>query len=298
MFKRISFLAIGIILLFGWVIPVRAEEPLRIANMDVSVWPEYDQPGVLVQYQGAIATTASKANPRELSFLVPKGAGVGAACAIQSNGNHTSETWKESDADEGWTRVTFQVTEPNFHVEYYYNPLTGAPNKKMAFTYQAILPADELVLDVQHPLKATNFVLTPETTDSHKDNDGFTYHAYLVKQVTAGQKISTDIAYTKTDPSPSVSGQQKPAATSSASNESGINLNQVIVFSVMLGMLGIIAYFVWERNARRTQPSLARAQPNSAHYRARGEWFGGFCTQCGNAMEVDDKFCARCGGSR
>lgn len=298
MFKRISFLATLVLFLFGWVIPVHAEEPLRIANMDVSVWPEYDQPGVLVQYQGAIAATASKANPRELSFLVPKGAGVGAACTIQTNGNHTSETWKESDADEGWTKIIFQVTEPNFHVEYYYNPLSGALDKKMAFTYQAILPVDELELDVQHPLKATNFVLTPETTDSHKDNDGFTYHAYLVKQVTAGQKISANIAYTKTDPSPSVSGQSKPATASSASNDGGVNLNQVIVFSVMLGMLGIIAYFVWERNARRTQLSLAHTQPSPTSHRPRGEWFGGFCTQCGNAMEKDDKFCARCGTSR
>ncbi|MBI5029266.1 MAG: zinc ribbon domain-containing protein [Chloroflexi bacterium] len=298
MFKRISFLATLVLLVFGWVAPVAAEDSLRITSLSVSVWPEYDQPGVLVQYEGTISATASKTNPRELSFLVPKGAGVGAACAVQSNGNHTSETWKETEGDEGWTKIIFQVTEPDFHVEYYYNPLTSAPDKKMTFTYQALLPADEVEVDVQHPLKATNFVLTPETINSHKDNDGFTYHSYVLKQMSAGQKVSTNIAYTKTDPSPSVSGQKNAATISNASNDNNLNLNQVIVFSIMVGMLGIIVYFVWERNTRRAQPSFATAPFQAASHRARAEWFGGFCTQCGNPMQTDDNFCARCGTPR
>ncbi len=45
MFKRIAFLATLVLLLFGWAVPARAEDPLRITRMDVSVWPEYDQPG-------------------------------------------------------------------------------------------------------------------------------------------------------------------------------------------------------------------------------------------------------------
>lgn len=297
MFKRISFLAVLVWLLFGSAVPVRADESLRITSMNVSVWPEYDQPGVLVQYQGTLAATASKTNPRELSFLVPKGAGVGAACAIQSNGNHTSETWKEAGVDESWTKIPFQVTEPDFHVEYYYNPLIGAPNKKMTFLYQALLPIEELQLDVQHPLKAPNFVLTPEATYSHKDDEGFTYHSYLIKQVSAGQEVSTNVAYTKTDPRPSVSGQPKSATPLKASDENGINLNQMIVLGVILGMLGIIGYFIWERHTRRTQPISAHA-PTPTRYQPRGEWYGGFCTECSNSMEADDKFCAGCGTPR
>ncbi len=298
MLKRILFLATWTVLSLAIAAPARAEEPLRITSMGVYVWPEYDQPGVLVQYQGEIAATATKSNPREVSFLVPKGAGVGAACAIQANGNHTSETWKEADDEEGWTQVTFKINEPRFHVEYYYNPLAGAPDKKMVFTYKAVLPADELHLDVQHPLKATNFVLTPETSDSHKDNDGFTYHSYLFKPVATGQKISTSIAYTKTDPNPSVSGEKKPVSSTSAASDGGVNLNQVIVIGIALVMVGIVGFFVWDRNARRALPRVAHAQASRANRPAPGEWFGGFCTQCGNAMETDDKFCARCGAPR
>jgi hypothetical protein len=277
--------------------PARAEEPLKITTMNVSVWPEYDQPGVLVQYQGNVAAQPTKTAPVELSFLVPKGAGVGAACAIQTNGNHTSETWKEAEADTGLTKVTFKVTEPIFHVEYYYNPLPAVTDKQFSFAYTAAIPADEVELDVQHPLKATNFALTPDAPNTHKDQDGFTYHAYSFKQVAAGQKLSTDVAYTKTDPKPSVSGD-KPASSPSAAStasDNGINPNQVIVLATAFAVAGILGFFIWQRNRRDAQDRFARAESFDEGPRPAARSEGGYCTQCGNAMEAGDRFCARCG---
>ncbi len=296
MLQRWALFSLLTILFLGLVSPARAEELLRISTMDVSVWPEYDQPGVLVQYQGNLTAKADKANPLELSFFVPKGAGITAACAIQSNGNHTSETWKESEAEDRLTKITFQVTEPQFHVEYYYNPLPSSTDRKFEFAYTAALAADQVQLDIQHPLKATNFVLTPDAPNSHLDQDGFTYHAYVFKPVTAGQKLAAEVAYTKTDPKPSVSGN-KPAAVPSAANtpsDSGINPNQVIVLTTFLAMAAIIAYFIWERN-HRPAPSTVRAASYNAAPRRGEPSSGGYCTQCGNAMQPEDRFCARCG---
>ncbi len=298
MLRRFVLLAIFVLLSLGIASPVRAEESIRISSMDVSVWPEYDQPGVLVQYQGNVTAKADQTSPFELSFFVPKGAGVGAACAIQTNGNHTSETWKESDADSDLTKITFKVSEPQVHVEYYYNPLPTSTDKKFSFAYTAALPADEIDLAVQHPLKATNFVLTPDAPNSHQDQDGFTYHAYTFKNVAVGQKLSTDVAYTKTDPKPSVSGNQQTASSSSAStsaSDSGINPNQVIVLATVLAMAGIVAFFVWQRNTQRAQPRYVGAEISRPTARTGTAAPGGYCTQCGNAMAVGDKFCARCG---
>ncbi len=303
MLKRLIVLALFALLFFAVASPARAEEPPKISIMDVSVWPEYDQPGVLVQYQGNVAAKPEKANPLELSFFVPKGAGVGAACAIQSDGNHTSETWKESDAENNLTKVTFKVTEPQFHVEYYYNPLPTSTDKKFSFAYTAALPADEVDLAVQHPLKATNFALTPDAPDTHKDQEGFTYHAYTFKQVASGQKLSTDVAYTKTDPKPSVSGNQPGSSSTSANSttEGGVNPNQVIVLATFLAMAGIIAFFVWDRRNRTLQPRYAGAgyEPQRNDYEpplaTAVPSSGGYCTQCGTAMQPGDRFCARCG---
>lgn len=127
MLKRIFLVAFFIPLAFVFPLTASVQETTRIASI-VSLWPEYDQPGVLVQYQGKRADTEQKRLPEDVAFLVPTGVGVTAACAIQSDGQHTSETWKEADADDGITRVT----------------------------YKAALPVDEPAFDVQHPLKATD----------------------------------------------------------------------------------------------------------------------------------------------
>ncbi len=297
MFRRISLLGIFALMSLAIALPARAEEPLKITTMDVSVWPEYDQPGVLVQYQGDVSAKPTKAAPVQVSFLVPKGAGVGAACAIQSNGNHTSETWKETEADNGLTQVAFSLTESTFHVEYYYNPLPAATDKKFSFAYTAAIPADEVDLDVQHPLKATNFALTPEAPNTHQDKDGFTYHAYAFKQVAAGQKLSTDVTYTKTDPKPSVAGDKSASSPSAANaaSDGGINLNQVIVLATFLAMAGIIAFFLWERSHRQSQPRYAHVESFEEGSRPAARSQGGYCTQCGTAMDAGDRFCARCG---
>lgn len=297
MLKRVFLFTLFATLFLAMTSPALAEEPLKISIMDISVWPEYDQPGVLVQYQGSLLATPTKTNPVEVYFLVPKGAGVGAACAIQSNGNHTSETWKETDADDALTKVTFKVTEPQFHVEYYYNPLPAAADKKFSFAYTAGLPTDEIDLDVQHPLKATAFTLTPDAPNSHKEQDGFTYHQYTFKQVAAGQKLSTDVAYSKSDPKPSVSSD-KPASSPSAADAAssgGINPNQLIVIATFLAMAGIIIYFVWERNRRVLQPAYGRVEHYEAAPQAAVLATNGFCTQCGSPMQAGDRFCARCG---
>ncbi len=296
MLKRVILLALFTVLFLGLAVPAAAEDPLRITAMDVSVWPEYDQPGVLVQYQGNLSAKADKTNPLELSFFVPKGAGVGAACGIQADGNHTSETWKESDADNNLTKITFQVTEPQFHVEYYYNPLPASTDKKFSFTYTAALPADEVQLDVQHPLKATNFVVTPAAPNTHQDQDGFTYHAYDYKAVSAGQQLATEVAYTKTDPAPSVTNNQPAGSTNAAgSTFGGINPNQVIVLATFLAVAAIIVFFVWDRRNRNAELRYAPVGVQGAARDFGAAATGGYCTQCGSAMQAGDRFCGHCG---
>ncbi len=295
MLKGIPFLAIVLVLASAIFSPAFAKDTTRIATLEISVWPEYDQPGVLVQYQGQIASADQSGAAHDISFLVPEGAGVGAACGIKTDGNHTSETWKESDAGDGFTTVTYKLSEPQFHVEFYYNPLVGATDKRMDFTYKAASAVDDLYLDIQHPLKATNFVLTPETTDSHTDKDGFTYHVYNQKQVTAGQTVSSKISYTKTDPNPSVSGQKStPASATNQATTSGLNPNLVVVLAVLVAAAGLVAYFAF---IRRAQPQFAAVPVFESHGVQRISR-GRFCTECGNPMEPEDRFCAKCGKER
>ncbi|MBI4674550.1 MAG: zinc ribbon domain-containing protein [Chloroflexi bacterium] len=291
-----TFFAFGLLLILALVLvsPASAQETSRIANLYISVWPEYDQPGVLVQYQGELAKSDQTALPREVSFLAPKGAGVAAACGIQADGKHTSETWKESDKGNGFTRVTYELAQPQFHVEYYYNPLVGATDKRMDFVYKAAAVADSVVVDIQHPLKATNFVLAPDGAESYKGNDGFTYHTYNYKQVASDQTLAAKIAYTKTDPGPSVTGEKTTAAETTTQTAEGINPNVVVIVFVLGAILGLTGFFVVRQ---RVPLALASAPAVSVNSSQRIS-LGGFCPECGKPMAPEDNFCTRCGTKR
>ncbi len=176
MLKGTPFLAILLVLASAIFSPAFAQDTTRIATLEISVWPEYDQPGVLVQYQGQLATMDQSGAAHDISFLVPKGAGVGAACGIKSAGSHTSETWKESDASDGYT----------------------------------------------------------------------------------------------------------------------INPNLVVVLAVLAGAAGLIVYFAFIRRAQPPFAIIPLSESRGTGWISRG----GFCTECGTAMEPEDRFCARCGTAR
>jgi hypothetical protein len=163
----------------------------------------------------------------------------------------------------------------------------------MDFVYQAALPADEIHVEIQHPLKQ-RILFDSDTKDSHKDDEGFTYHSYTFNQVTEGQKVSTSIAHSKTDPKPSISGQPKTGiAAPNAPSDNGVNPNVMVLSSALVIALGMVGYFVWERRAGKSQYArtpASRASPKTLS--------GGFCTECGNALDAEDKFCGKCGTSR
>lgn len=294
MLKTIPILATLAVLVFAFVSPLAAQESNRIASLGILVFPEYDQPGVLVQYQGELAVADKATLPREISFLVPQGSGVGAACGIKSDGSHTSETWKESDGGDGFTKVTYKLNELNFHIEFYYNPLTGSPTKTMEFRYKNLVPADKFELEIQHPLRATDFLVEPTAPNSHSDKEGFTYHTYSYNQVAADQIVSTKIAYTKSDARPSISAEKTTSTTAKKETAAGFDPNLAVVLGVVVAALGLVGYFVWSRRALSSAAMNVPTHKTSNRVVSRG----GFCTACGYAMEAEDIFCAQCGAKR
>ena len=285
-----------------------AEEP-RIKNLNVTVWPEYDDPRVLVQYEGEFEGLSL---PQKVSFLVPQGTPISSACAINPNGQHTSETWENKDVEGGFTQVTFQLTQPKVHVEYYYNPLQGSPNKSMAYSYKTLYPVDTLNLEVQQPLKATEFAVTPATSEVSNDKDGFKYYHYRFSKVPVGGTSSFQVSYTKPDNTPSV----KPSSGGTSVSQAGGDTNTAVILAIVVGavVLGGGAYYAVNRKPQRrygtgrgnlypsvAAPSVAAASRGSSApvnpRRGKGASASraAFCRQCGTAIQGGDNFCPKCG---
>ncbi|OQY94799.1 MAG: hypothetical protein B6D41_06805 [Chloroflexi bacterium UTCFX4] len=278
-----------------------AQTPERLTQLDIAVWPEFDDPRALVQFDGTLA--AQDGYPRELVFLIPVSAQLNAT-AYQNEQKEFLNTEPATVTAEGanFKRVTFKTPKPNFHLEYYDDAIQGAPDKVLNFVYQALLPADSVQVQIQQPLKSDNFKTLPAAALISEGMHGFKYHLFNYPGLAANQDLKLQIAYTKTDPNPSMQNvtppvTSNPTAPSGALADNGTALNTQQIF-LLVGAtvalaLGLLALWMWYT---RRQPRLAYAGAPSGGKRA--ERATAFCSQCGNGLRVGDNFCPKCGAKR
>ena len=102
-----------------------AQSPDRITQLDISVWPEFDDPRVLVQLDGTLA--AQDGYPRELVFYMPAtGQLLATAYKDEQQQFLNTEPATVTDAGNGLKRIAFKVPKSNFHVEYYDDAIKGS----------------------------------------------------------------------------------------------------------------------------------------------------------------------------
>lgn len=278
----------------------------RVKQMKLSFWPEYDEPRVLVIYDGEFADKSGF--PKEVRFRVPKGAEISQVCGIGDKGDHLCQLYEvKQEAD--YNVVVYTVPVPHFLLEYYVNPVGGEQTRNIAYSFSASYPMDKLDVEVQQPLRSTDFTLSPMPLSTGSDGQGFKYSQLSFEKVVPDQKIELKMSYSKQDNRPSVPKKQGSGATGGV-DSSNLNL------WVLLGgsaLLGLAAFIVIGRRPNRLVPQAAGYGGRSggqANYarpsvytkptaRAKGalkaQEAAAFCTGCGTPLAADDRFCPKCG---
>lgn len=84
---------LSVVLAPSWA-PALAQEPtgLRLERAHISVWPEYDDPRVLILYEGTFADNGGF--PRVVEFLVPLGIDVNQAAGVTPDGRYLRQTYQ------------------------------------------------------------------------------------------------------------------------------------------------------------------------------------------------------------
>jgi hypothetical protein len=256
---RYLLLALSLSALAALGIPAltHAQTPDRIASLDISVWPEFDDPRVLVQYDGQLA--AKDGYPRDVSFYVPSGAAV-TATAYEDDTQKLLNTDPATiaDAGNGLKRVTFKLPKPHFHLEYYNDMIKGAPDKSFEFAYTPLLPADQINVQVQQPLKADKFTTVPPAAQVQEGMHGFKYYLFSYQTVAAEQPVKVQVSYVKTDPNPSLQNVTPPQTSPQTSTQTTPTAAEaqptdpqqlyLIVGLGAIAALGVLAVWMWYRS--------------------------------------------------
>lgn len=288
----------GLLLLLFWLRPVTAQTDITIQQLRIQVMAEFDDPRLLVIIQGRLNAPADTF-PRPVTFLIPRGAQINQMATMNvTTGETVPQAYNAlpSPTDDRWTEVTYTLDSAHFFYEYYGEAPAGTTNKQFNWLFISPFPVTDLLIELQQPLKATNFILEPAAPTTRLDSQfGFTYHQFAVGSLAADEEWTVQATYQKSDPAPSISRDQ----LGNTGQTSGNGLPQTTVTTpagtpstpitaitgLLAGAVGLAVIIRLFWLSRRVQPSPITNQTPSAK----------FCPYCGTALKENGKFCHACG---
>jgi len=276
--------------------PSQASPPL--ADMSVEIWPEYDDPRVLVIYSGSV--DASVKLPADFSLAIPPGPQINMAGGIEPGGGHVHAEYRMQPRGDSLVDLSYTLQTRKFYMEFYYDPLNGSDDRR--FTYRVVAPATvaKLVVKVQHPRRADNFAVSPGAQQVVQGGDGFPYSVIERDNVSAGASLPVSVSYHKSGREPSVQPQAAQMQTGpSSSTGQPMGGWRMFLVGLLAGVAACAVYHILRpavgggrdedrpTDEKRDRPQLVVSSGDSR-----------FCTQCGQALGPTNRYCGMCGTGR
>ena len=275
-----------------------AEPPaaLRIARLQLSIWPEYDDPRVLLIIRGELA--AGAAFPTQVTLPIPKDAELIGAGMISELGELLLHPHRVIPGDASDT-LDITLPSPRFFAELYYDPFeTTGDAKRFSYAFTAPYPITQFDVDIQKPYTASEFVTEPPAMAQETEGRDTTYHRFAYRDVAAGQPTAFTVSYLKTDPQPSVSKADSAPDESPAAR--GPQDRMLIYFGILAGVtvayvLATLLLVVCRRRRAVTKPPHDQPLPVPPVPPSVTPAVANFCSQCGHALNAEYAFCPGCG---
>jgi hypothetical protein len=283
---------LGMLLAFPF--SASAQSNAVLSFVTVQLWPEYDQPSmlVIVDFQLAANTTL----PATLTFRIPPDANLIAVATDIGGGQFMNVPYEEPTASGEYQVFDMIIEDTNPHRFEYYQPLSFNGEERI-FSYlwdngYEVTAFQYLFLE---PMDVTSVSLDPNYTSQETFN-GLKYYEGSTVPLTAGEQFTLNLKYTKTTDA-LVSQAQTVQASDPVNEDTPGRVSLTNSLPYIIGGLGLIMitgglmyYFQWGRRSasksRRRHSSGGDAETSGAD---------AYCPQCGARAKPSDRFCRTCG---
>lgn len=286
---------LALLLLLGLLLssqPARAQGRPSLSSLDVWIWPEYDQPSVLVIQH--MQVSPGVALPARMTFRIPAAAEKPHALAVGQTPATVADTPYTLEPDGKWVKVSVEVAAPAIQLEYY-DPSFSKDGKSRAYLYEwaGDYAVENLHVELQQPYDASAMQTDPRLSGVKTVPDGLTYFSGDFGALAAGQTFTLDIRYDKDSDAPSLSFIKiQPSAPLNEDTAGRVSLETYLPWVVAafgaLMIAGGLFYYV--RGTTPTRP--ARRRHAAGEESAEGQTY---CPQCGTRARSGDRFCRTCG---
>jgi hypothetical protein len=233
----------------------RAEDDLSIGRMRVMIWPEYDDPSILVVYDGRF--TDDSKFPTVTDFLIPKGAIINDICSLSPGGQHFCQLY---DISEGESYDTARLSLPfsNFYLSFHLAPIDlDTAERRLEYVIKANHPIDSMEVDIQQPLLSTRFAISPSGGEAYEEKD-FSHFTYTLENIAKGEDRVFKIDYVKETKEPSVDvkfASMTGRRVWGSPYETQRNVKTIIYVVFGTGVSMVLAAMVWIVTRRRRKPA-------------------------------------------
>jgi hypothetical protein len=283
------------------IIPAGAQGEVKIGTLEIALWPEYDQPTMLVIYR--LTLSADTLLPAQLSIRIPATAGRPNAVAVREPSGQLVNLEYELTSDGTWSTIRMVANFPELQIEFYDPGLIKEGNqRKFTFAWSGDYAVERCFVEVQQPLGASEMMISPGPARSEIAEGGLVYFMKEVGYLDNGQKFNIDLSYQKSGDDLSVSGLQvQPSAPLTA--ETGLGDRMLGALPWFLGTAGVLLIaggVIWYwKSGQQSQPVKQRRGRGrrSPVERDESETLSGpiYCHQCGRRAAESDRFCRTCG---
>lgn len=245
-------------------VPARAQQAVSLASLDISLWPEFDKPSVLVILNGQVAPGA--ALPASLSVHIPAAAGGPNAVAVVGADGGLFQTPYTTSSAGGDIIISFTTNTAGFRVEYYDPSLViNGEARSFGLRWKSDLAIQAVTVRVQQPYGARSLSGRPALVPAGVGDYGLSEYTAALGPLVAGGTVSLDLGYSKTGSTLSATAVASlpggvSAQAASASNNSGLWLAG--------GAAGILTLAggaaIWYWRVRPAAQGQARRRPGAS----------------------------------
>jgi hypothetical protein len=286
---------LAVLAVFWLSTPAMAQGEVKLSAVSVNIWPEYDQPSVLVIYHISISPDTTL--PVSINLRIPAQAEV-YAVAISDPTNALLNTPYDRTVQGAWATLAITANSKDVQVEYYDTLEKNGTARHIVFEWAGDYSVDSFSVALQQPVGATGMVTNPTLPQNPIGQDGFIYFVSAPQPLTAGQPFTLTADYQKQTDTLSTSGLPvQPTQPINTNTPGRVTMSALLPWilagvGVLLIVFGIVGgFYMWNKGTRRTNAARKRHE----QIQAVGETEEVYCHQCGKRAQPGDVFCRTCG---
>ncbi len=271
-----------------------AQVNLTLATLQVQLWPEYDQPTMLVIYDFELQPGTEL--PARVTFRIPEEANLIAVAAQQNTGLINAQ-YEGPVVENGWQVFTVVANSlTTYHFEYYQPIDRNSRVRHFTYLWDGSYAVTGFSISVLQPLDTVSLTAEPQL-DAATNSDGTTVYKNQPISLSKGTQYVLRLSYEKTTDTLIVPPQNlEPSTPVDEKTPGRISIGNYLPF--ILGAIGIILVlgglvYYWQAGGSKAG-SRARRRPGSLPVREESAT-SIYCPQCGTRARMNDHFCRICG---